>query len=91
MFYKIQSKRKSFMKRLLVVIGVFLFVAALAYARAPKDYQVTGPVLEMDGDHMIVQTRDKCFLEGGASGRFLRAVGVMISSLTYKTLLFIFS
>jgi len=36
------------MKRLLVVIGVLLVVAALAYARAPKDYQVTGPVLEMD-------------------------------------------
>ena len=43
------------MKRLLVVIGVLLIVAALAYARAPKDYQVTGPVLEMDGDHIIVQ------------------------------------
>ena len=43
------------MKRVLVVIGVLLIVAALAYARAPKDYQVTGPVLEMDGDHIIVQ------------------------------------
>ena len=43
------------MKRLLVLIGVVLVVAAIAYARAPKDYQVTGPVLEMDGDHIIVQ------------------------------------
>jgi hypothetical protein len=43
------------MKRLLVLIGVVLVVAAIAYARAPKDYQVTGPVLEMDGDHLIVQ------------------------------------
>jgi hypothetical protein len=43
------------MKRLLVLIGVVLVVAAIAYARAPKDYQATGPVLEMDGDHIIVQ------------------------------------
>ncbi len=43
------------MKRLLVVIGVLVIIAGLVYARAPKDYQVTGPVLEMDGDHIIVQ------------------------------------
>jgi hypothetical protein len=44
------------MKRLLVVIGVILIVAALAYARAPKsDYQWTGTLLETDGDHLVVQ------------------------------------
>jgi len=44
------------MKRLLVVIGVLLVVAALAYARAPKsDYQWTGTLLETDGDHLVVQ------------------------------------
>jgi hypothetical protein len=44
------------MKRLLVVIGVLLVVAALAYARAPKsDYQWTGALLETDGDHLVVQ------------------------------------
>jgi hypothetical protein len=43
------------MKRMLVVIGVLVIIAGLVYARAPKDYQVTGPVLEMDGDHIIVQ------------------------------------
>jgi len=44
------------MKRALVVIGVLLIVAALAYARAPKsDYQWTGTVLESDGDHLVVQ------------------------------------
>ncbi len=44
------------MKRLLVVIGVLLFVVALAYARAPKsDYQWTGTLLETDGDHLVVQ------------------------------------
>jgi len=44
------------MRRLLVVVGVILIVAALAYARAPKsDYQWTGTVLEADGDHLVVQ------------------------------------
>ena len=44
------------MKRLLVVIGVLLVVAALAYARSPKsDYQWTGTLLETDGDHLVVQ------------------------------------
>ena len=43
------------MKRLLVLLGVVLLVAGIVYARAPKDYQVTGPVLEADGDHIIVQ------------------------------------
>ena len=44
------------MKKLLVVIGVVLIVAAIAFARAPKsDYQWTGTVVESDGDHLIVQ------------------------------------
>ncbi len=44
------------MKRRLVVIGVLLVVAALAFARAPKsDYQWTGTLLETDGDHLVVQ------------------------------------
>ena len=44
------------MKRLLILIGVVLVVAALAYARAPKsDYQYTGTLLESDGDHLVVQ------------------------------------
>lgn len=44
------------MKKLLVVIGVLLIVAAIAFARPPKsDYQWTGTVVESDGDHLIVQ------------------------------------
>ena len=44
------------MKKLLVVIGVVLIVAAIAFARPPKaDYQWTGTVVESDGDHLIVQ------------------------------------
>ena len=44
------------MKKLIVVIGVLLIVAAIAFARPPKsDYQWTGSVVESDGDHLVVQ------------------------------------
>jgi len=44
------------MKRLIIVLGILVLVAAFAYARAPKsDYQWTGSVLEADGDHLVVQ------------------------------------
>jgi hypothetical protein len=48
------------MKKLMVVIGVVLIVAAIAFARPPKaDYQWTGTVLESDGDHLVVQKGDE--------------------------------
>jgi hypothetical protein len=44
------------MRRVLIVIGVILIVAAFAFARPPKsDYQWTGTVLEADGDHLVVE------------------------------------
>ncbi len=44
------------MKRIIIVLGILVLVAAFAYARAPKsDYQWTGSVLEADGDHLVVQ------------------------------------
>lgn len=43
------------MKRLMIALGIVVILSVWAYARAPKDYQVTGPVLEMDGDHLVVQ------------------------------------
>jgi uncharacterized protein YxeA len=44
------------MKKLLVVIGVLLIIAAIAFARPPKsDYQWTGSVVESDSDHLVVQ------------------------------------
>jgi len=44
------------MKKVMVVIGVLLIVAAIAFARPPKsDYQWTGSVVESDGDHLVVQ------------------------------------
>ena len=48
------------MKRIVVVFGILVLVAALAYARAPKsDYQWTGTILESDGDHLVVQKGDE--------------------------------
>ncbi len=42
------------MKRGLMVVGLVLLIASFALAGAPKSYQVTGPVLEFDGDHITV-------------------------------------
>jgi hypothetical protein len=54
---KAGNKRKEewIMKKVLVILFAVLLVAAFAFARAPKDYQVTGPVLEVEGDHIVVQ------------------------------------
>jgi hypothetical protein len=42
------------MKRIMMVVGLVLLIASFALAGAPKSYQVTGPVLEFDGDHITV-------------------------------------
>ena len=43
------------MKRIIVVVGIVLLAGSFALAGAPKSYQVTGPVLEFDGDHITVE------------------------------------
>ena len=43
------------MKKMLLVVCAVLFVASLAFAGAPKTYQVTGPVLEVKDDLIVVQ------------------------------------
>jgi uncharacterized protein YxeA len=44
------------MKRVIIVLGIVVLVAAIAFARAPKsDYQWTGTVVESDADHLVVQ------------------------------------
>jgi hypothetical protein len=43
------------MKKTLMVAGLVLLIGSFALAGAPKSYQVTGPVLEFDGDHITVQ------------------------------------
>ncbi|HEY5996144.1 MAG TPA: hypothetical protein VIU29_03945 [Candidatus Deferrimicrobiaceae bacterium] len=43
------------MKKTLVLACALLFAASLASAAGPKGYQVTGPVLEIKGDVIVVQ------------------------------------
>jgi hypothetical protein len=44
------------MKRLIFALaGVFFLFSSLALAAGPKTYQVTGPVLEMKDDLIVVQ------------------------------------
>ncbi len=43
------------MKNILMLICAFLFVATVAFAAGPNKYQVTGPVLEIKGDVIVVQ------------------------------------
>ncbi len=43
------------MRRMLMTFGILLLVASFAIAAAPKTYQVTGPVLELADDMIIVE------------------------------------
>jgi hypothetical protein len=43
------------MKKTLLVAFAILLVASLAFAGPPKTYQVTGPVLELKDDLIVVQ------------------------------------
>jgi len=43
------------MKRTLLLVCAVLLVASLAVAGAPNTYQVTGPVLELKDDVIVVQ------------------------------------
>ncbi len=43
------------MKKTLWIVCAIVLVASLAFAGAPKTYQVTGPVLELKDDLIVVQ------------------------------------
>jgi hypothetical protein len=43
------------MKRILLLSTVFLLAASLAFAAGPKTYQVTGPVLDVKDDVIVVE------------------------------------
>lgn len=43
------------MKKILIFACAFLFIAIVAFAAGPKTYQVTGPVLEVTADKIIVE------------------------------------
>lgn len=43
------------MKKTLILVCALLFVATMAFAAGPNKYQVTGPVLEIKGDVIVVK------------------------------------
>lgn len=43
------------MKKIIVICSALLLTASVALAGAPKSYQVTGPVLEVKDDLIVVQ------------------------------------
>ena len=43
------------MKKVLILVCAFIFIATMAFAAGPNKYQVTGPVLEIKGDVIVVQ------------------------------------
>jgi hypothetical protein len=47
------------MTRLLGLLIAFFFIATAAIAAEPKDYQVTGPVVEVKEDVIVVQKGDE--------------------------------
>ena len=47
------------MKRFLSLAIASLFMATVAIAAEPKDYQVTGPVLDVKEDVIVVQKGDE--------------------------------
>jgi hypothetical protein len=56
------------MKKALVLAVAALLVASLAFAAGPKTYQVTGPVLEIKDDVIVVQKgKDKWEIAKGAA------------------------
>jgi hypothetical protein len=49
------SNKEECMKKILILACAVFFVTAVAFAAGPKTYQVTGPVLEMTGDVIVVE------------------------------------
>jgi hypothetical protein len=47
--------REGFMKKILILTCAVLLVAAVAFAAGPRTYQVTGPVLAITGDVIVVE------------------------------------
>ncbi len=47
------------MKKVLFFVCVLMLAASMAFAAGPKTYQVTGPVLEIKGDVIVVENSKK--------------------------------
>lgn len=54
-FSLLTLKEDGLMKKVLFLACAFLLVATMAFAAGPNKYQVTGPVLEIKGDVIVVE------------------------------------
>jgi hypothetical protein len=50
-----QPHKEALMKRVILIAAVVMFAISVAYAASVKTYQVTGPVLEVKDDMIVVQ------------------------------------
>jgi hypothetical protein len=50
-----KEERMSQLKRVMVLLLAVSLCSGLAWAAAPKTYQVTGPILELTDDMIVVQ------------------------------------
>jgi hypothetical protein len=65
------------MKKTIAVALSVIFFLALVYAAGPKTYQVTGPVLVIDGNIITVQKdTDKWELEKNADTKIMGTLAV---------------
>jgi hypothetical protein len=48
-------KKETAMKKLLIIVMAIAFLATAVFAAGPVQYQVTGPVLEVKDDVIVVQ------------------------------------
>ncbi len=60
------------MKKTLLVVCAVVLAASLAFAAGPKTYQVTGPVLEITNDLIVVQKgKDRWEIARGADTKVM--------------------
>ena len=48
-------KENKLMKKIMLFVFVLIAASTMAFAAAPKTYQVTGPILEIKGDVIVVE------------------------------------
>src|SRR5579884_789204 len=54
-FQHTDNRRRRWMKRFWVILAVILMAVPLVMAAAPKTYQVTGPILDLKDDMIVVE------------------------------------
>jgi hypothetical protein len=56
---RVSQKGEAMLQRVAMGVAAVLLGAATAFAAGPKEYQVTGPVLDLTSDVITVENKDK--------------------------------